>query len=429
MSTENDDELYEDGEAAQRVGDGPAQRPQPTKLDNLTGLTRGPKTGKVLLVTAVALTLVVALIAVLVGGRNNAAQLPPEVQGANVGTPPSLKAQGSEALAQSQQYNEMVDQVERERAAAARESGLSSQPLADSIAKDLVPNKPVEPEVSPQPVTQPVAYQQAQPQGDGNANDPAYQQMMTNAQQAMSTMLAPRPRGMQTFTLYNPQVQGQGGQQAGTGAGVPGGQGGQAGQSGAGQGADSTQPTQFTLISAGTIESARLETGVNTDSIGSFVATLVTGKYAGARLIGSVQRSNEVAVMQVRAMSLPGQGITVPASAEVIDAHSRENGTATDVDRKLFAKYIVKPLAAGVSAVGQAVANSGTSVTVNGATTVESQPEVDSKKASQIAAGAAAEQVNSDASAINTTPTVRVAPGAIVGVVFTSDVLYTPKRN
>lgn len=429
MSEEFDDGLYE-GQPAQRVGDGPANHPQPSKMDNISGVVRGPKTGKVMMVTGGAVVVVIAILFLVFASRSKQPNLPPEVKGANVGAAPGLKEQGSDALAQSQQYNDMVGRVEKERADAARAVGQSSQPLADSIAKDLVVTKPVEPPAAPPalPVEQHVAAYQPpqqqvmQGQGNGNPNDPAYQQMMTNAQQAMSSMLATRARGTQTFVMVPVQAQPAGQQQA------------QAAQGGGGAAAGPAVATaagaqQLTLISAGTVESARLETGVNTDTTGSFVATLVTGKYVGARLVGSFQRSNELAVLQVRSMSLPGQGITVPVAAEVIDANTRETGTATDVDRKLMTKYVLKPLAAGVAAVGQAVANTGTTVVVNGATTVETQPTVDGRRAAQIAVGGAAQQVNSDAGALNTTPTVRVAPGAIVGIVFTSDVVYTPKSQ
>jgi intracellular multiplication protein IcmE len=204
--------------------------------------------------------------------------------------------------------------------------------------------------------------------------------------------------------------------------------GAQAGGAGAQAAVAAATPTQYTLIGAGDIQAARVETGVNTDIGGDFGATLLTGKYAGAKLIGSVQRRGETAQMTVRMMSMLEQGVSVPAAAVILDAETAEGGTATEVDRKLFIKYGIKPIAAGFAAVADYLKNSGTTVVVNGETVTSSQPELTNKKAAQIIAGSAAQQVNTDANALDTTPTVRVRRGAIVGVFFTQDVLYTPKK-
>jgi len=50
-----------------------------------------------------------------------------------------------------------------------------------------------------------------------------------------------------------------------------------------------------------------------------------------------------------------------------------------------------------------------------------------SKRINGVAVGAAAETFSKDVSSMNTDPTVRIAPGTIIGVVFTRDVVYTPR--
>lgn len=434
QSHDSEDDLYGDAPEAQRVGDGPATRPAPTKLENITGALSAPKTRKVVIATGAAVVLAGGLTAVMLFNAKGpqSAQLPVEVQGAQVGSAPRLSTNPNNALATSPQYNAMVDQVDRGRIDAARDSGRSVQPLAEATFRDLRPVDPLGPTelqsaavppLSPaQLAPQPVAYSQPQYQNAGT-NDPAVQAMHQAARQSMAALLAARPRGTETFVvsaapnasaIHSAAARSQPSAAAGTTAERQ-------------QGAAAASPT-YTLISAGTVLSARLDTSVNTDLPGDFIATLVTGPYAGAKLVGTSQRHAELATLVFRSLTLPDRGVTIPITASGIDAYSLEAGTATDVDRKLIAKYALKPLAAGVAAIGEAVKNAGTTVIVAGTTTVEQSEPMTNKRAGQIVAGAAAQQVASDANALNTTPTVRVAAGSIVGVQFTADVLYRPNQ-
>ncbi|MEJ6002667.1 DotG/IcmE/VirB10 family protein [Paucibacter soli] len=449
MSNENplfDDEPVDDD--VQHVGNGPISTAPPSKLENVTGLTKNPKTRRVVIFTAGAVLVVgaIATMGVISKNRRPAPEPPASITGAAVGqAPTSLDETANPALAQSTQYQDIVAQAGAQRASEAAQSGLSTQPLAATVEASLRQSKtPAELEEiaakerkadqeskalgDAQRQMVEIANRQAVAQGQVAAptqvsmQDPAYQQMMQNAQQAILALSANRARGSQVFAMVdNAQATPV---QAGTTAPMTGSQ-----RQVMSPVAQQVQNPQYTLIAAGSIESARIDTAVNTDVGGDFVATLVTGRYAGAKLIGVVQRRGELAQMTCRTISFPNQGVSLPASCTVLDAETGEGGTATEVDRKLLTKYAIKPLAAGFAAVGDYLKNSGTTVTVNGSTTVSSQPELTSKKASQIVAGSAAQQVNTDANALDTTPTVRVHRGAVVGVVFGSDVVYTPKSK
>lgn len=449
MSDNTEDDLYGDDVPAQRVGNGPDVKAAPTKLENVAALGKNPKTSRVILATVGAVVLVGGIAVVGIVSKNSRAPepTPAAISGAAVGAAPTgLTEDSSAALANSQQYKDIVAAAGQQRSKDALESGQSAQPLAATVEGAL--------KAAPTPAEQAasaaeterlrlqaeaaerarnVALQQQQAQqvsgGTNQQPDQVYQQMMSNAQNAMVQLMSNRTRGTGVYSMVD-QAQGaaagglqqtayqQGGVQAGAG-GV---------QAAAATGPAAAAPTQYTLIGAGEILSARVETGVNTDIGGDFGATLLTGKYAGAKLIGSVQRRGETAQMTVRMMSMPEQGVSVPAAAVILDAETAEGGTATEVDRKLFIKYGVKPVAAGFAAVADYLKNSGTTVVVNGETVTTSQPELTNKKAAQIIAGSAAQQVNTDANALDTTPTVRVRRGAIVGVFFTQDVLYTPRK-
>jgi hypothetical protein len=452
MNDNEDDDLYGGDEPAQRVGNGPEAKAPAGKLENVAALGKNPKTSRVIIATVGAVVLVGSIAVIGIVSKNKRAEAPPpaELSGAAVGSTPALGEDRSAALADSAQYKDIVAAASKERSKTALENGESAQPLAATIESTLkAAPTPAEAAASAakaeevrlqqqaleqakaqalaaqqmQAQQQQQGYQQQNPQGDQ-----VYQQQLTNAQAAMAQLMAPRARGSQVYGLVDAQTTGGGLQQVSL-------QGGGAGQAGTAGGASSGSSTataaaaagHVTLIGAGIIESARMDMGANTDVGGDFVATLLTGKWAGAKLIGSVQRRGELAAMTVRTMSLPAQGVSVPATAVILDPETAEGGTATDVDRKLFIKYGVKPLAAGFAAVADYLKNSGTTVVVNGETVTTSQPELTNKKAGQIVAGSAAQQVSADANALDTTPTVRVRRGAIVGVFFTQDVLYSPK--
>lgn len=449
MNEQDADDLYGGDETpAQRVGNGPESKASPSKLENVAALGKNKKTSRVIIATVGAVLLVGGIATVSIISKNNRVEKPQptELTGAAVGNAPPLSEERSTALADSEQYRTIVAAAGQDRADAARQSGESTQPLATTVEASLKP-KPTPAEAAAaaaeaeqlrlqqqameqarqQAAAQPSqqqGYPQSSPQGDQ-----VYQQQIANAQSAMTQLMAPRTRGLQVFALADSTTASVGSmQQVGLHVGGAGQAGTGVGGGTAGGAAVAPSVSQVTLIGAGVIESARMDMGANTDVGGDFVATLLTGKWAGAKLIGSVQRRGELAALTVRTLSLQAQGVSVSANAIILDPETAEGGTATDVDRKLFVKYGVKPLAAGFAAVADYLKGSGTTVMVNGETVTSSQPELTNKKAAQIVAGSAAQQVSTDADALDTTPTVRVRRGAIVGVFFTQDVLYAPKQ-
>jgi intracellular multiplication protein IcmE len=441
MSNEADDLYGDDAVPVQQPTNG--TQAQPTKMENISAVAKGSKTGKIMMVTGGAVVIVIALLFVAFSSKKKTVVLPPSVSGVDVGQTPTLRDQGNKDLVDSKQYQTMVDQVNQGRAADATKNGTSVQPLADGTARTLQDFKtPAEVErdakvkaeqdaaAAAQAAAQAAqAARQAQlqpggPQAQGVNQDPNYAVMLQNAQAGMSEMLAPRARGMQSFDVsVMPKVVVASTTATQAGA-VPAASMQQAG--GAAVATATPAAASKTLISAGVVGAARMDTGVNTDIAGQFVATLVTGPYAGAKLIGTSTRVGEAASLQFTTMSLVGQGISMPISAVALDAETLEAGNATDVDRKLFVKYGVKPLVSGIAAVGQALLQAGTTVAVDGQTIVTTKPQITRTQAEQIVAGNAAQQLNTDTSALNTTPTVRVAPGTVVGVMFIKDVIYTP---
>ncbi len=417
MSDQQYDDLYSD-EGAQRV-DTPPEIPkgQPGKLENIMALGKNPasKRGLMLTIGGVAFALVAIAIAVNRMANPPQPQLPPEIQGVNVGGAPGTFRDNNVAdVGKTEQFETMVQGVEQQRQQEARDQQLSVQPLAIGVERALKPVEAPQPMPVQAPYTPPV-YQTTQAPMQ---QDPTYTAMLQNARSAIDSLSQARKLGTDVFDA--PARQGQAGA---NGPGNPQAQGTQPGAQQQNPGA----PTAVTMIAAGKVESVRIDTAVNSDLGGEFVATLLTGPYAGARLIGSAERAGTMVKPKFTVMSLPSTGVSVQIQALGLDAQTLENGTATDVDRKLFIKYGVQPVAAALSALGQAIAQSGSTTVINGDTTITTNPELDPRRINGIAVGAAAQALSKDANALNTTPTVRVAPGTIIGVVFTRDVVYNAR--
>jgi hypothetical protein len=433
----DEDDLYGE-EPAQNVGNGPTTVPKSTKMDNLAATMHGPKTGKVMLITG-GVVLATAGILLVVATRHKApAPLPAAVSGVDVGGTPQLRDGGSTALTTSPQYQQMTESVNKERVTDAQKTGASVMPLAQSTEMALkdfkTPSEQAKdssdeaiakqnallaaqaraitggPQVAGQPAqAQPVQVAMAQP-------SQAYTDMMKNASESMRTLITPHLHGMQAFERTSAVQVAAATPPVGTAAAAA-----------AAAAADAKNANTKTLIGAGEVDSIRIDSGINTDRPSDFVATILTGKYAGAKLMGSYKLADDVAAGAFRSMTIPAYGITVPVTAVMLDAKSLEPGTADDVDHKLLVKYGVKPLAAALSAIGQAFATAGTATVINGTAVSTTTPIVTPALERGVALGAAAKQLDSDTSALNTTPTARVFPGSIVGVLFTADVVYTPK--
>lgn len=408
MSTEDD--LYNE-ESAQRVDGPPMVEGKPSKLENIMALGSKPAAKRGMILAAVAVLVAIALVAIATQRLRSPpkAKLPADITGVNVGVAPgSLNPDTQGGAGNTQQFQNMVKGVSQERVDQANRDGTSVQPLAITVERDLrTTPQPVAPAA---PVYQQQAYQPPSPQ------DPAYAAMMANARNAVGSLVQARSFGSAVFD-GPAQVN------------KPDGQAAQAGKK-AGQGdapLAPAAPQSVTMLAAGAMESVKMDTAMNSDVGGEAVATVVTGRYAGARVIGTATRVGDLLKPQFTLMSLPGTGISVPITAIGLDPQTLENGTATDVDRKLFVKYGVQPVAAALSALGQAIAQGGGTTVINGSTAVSSTPEVSGRRATGIAVGAAAGTFTKDIGALNTEPTVRIAKDTILGILFTRDVIYTPK--
>lgn len=178
------------------------------------------------------------------------------------------------------------------------------------------------------------------------------------------------------------------------------------------------------LIPAGTIEYGQLLTEANSDAEAPILAQIVSGPYAGSRLIGSFEVQKEFLVLTFDVMVI--DGISHEIEAMAINPETTTPGMVTDIDHRYFSRVILPAAAAFVEGMGEAIAEQGgTDVVVTRDVAVQSEPPLDTEE--QIFKGVeeAASKLGKilDENAANTKPLIRVESGTPMGLVFLAEVV------
>ena len=94
------------------------------------------------------------------------------------------------------------------------------------------------------------------------------------------------------------------------------------------------------MIKAGDVLFAVVDTAVNSDQEGTPVmATIVTGKYKDAKLLGSFKRVSDRLVIQFSTMSVPSMNNSIGISAYAINSKTAQTALASDVDNHYLTRW------------------------------------------------------------------------------------------
>jgi type IV secretory pathway VirB10-like protein len=192
-----------------------------------------------------------------------------------------------------------------------------------------------------------------------------------------------------------------------------------------------TGPTP-SMIKAGTVLFAVLDTAVNSDQPGPVMATVVEGQFKGAKLLGSIQQSQqlpgtngpETLVLSFNTMSVPYQPQSVTVSAYAINPDTARTAIASDVDHHYMLRYGSLFASAFLQGYGQAVSQAGSTTTTNlfGTTTTNygnlSGIEEVTAGLGQVGQSWGAQLGQT----FNRQNTVYINSGLGIGILFTSDV-------
>jgi intracellular multiplication protein IcmE len=180
-------------------------------------------------------------------------------------------------------------------------------------------------------------------------------------------------------------------------------------------------PPAKILLPAGAIEYSQLLVEANSDVPGPVVALIVSGPFAGSRVLGTFSKQNdEYLVIQFQTL-VNKKGISVPIQAYALDPDTTLSGLATDIDHKYWERVILPAAAEFIQGMGQAYSDQqGQTTVVTGDVVVQDKPPLNTKE--QVAAGVqkAADKVGDilDDEGSKTQVMVRVRAGTPMGILF-----------
>ncbi|MGE3320065.1 MAG: TrbI/VirB10 family protein, partial [Candidatus Berkiella sp.] len=183
------------------------------------------------------------------------------------------------------------------------------------------------------------------------------------------------------------------------------------------------------IIKAGTVLYAVLDTAVNTDEKGPILATIVSGKLQGSRVIGAFTHADyqESVIMQFSTLSMPKRLNSMSIQAVAIDPDTARTALASDVDHHYFLRYGSLFASSFISGYGKAITQQGTTTTspLTGTTTTTTPP-LDNKEKFLAALGEVGTAWSQQIKPIFNTPyTVYVDQGTGIGLLFLSDAEVT----
>lgn len=406
-----------------------------TKKNNLKNLMSNSRTRLIVIITSVVVILMVVFG--FMGSSDDKGNKPAEATGsASVGPTPEniTPVPGTN---DSPGYNALQEKANSDAFKEAQEKGTSNVPVLtnESLAnkKDIFDDlnkdnrKPIveEPPVIDATPVQPEQQYQAQPQA---IQQPATsettqdrQAYMQSVQQQITTYINgwSAGQGFQEFNMTGQAPQQQ--QGAGNTNGTSTGTNVQQASYDSSNSSSSNKGPAF--VRAGSVVPAVMLTAINSDEPGPVLAQIVTGPLKGARLIGQMVSSDQRVVVQFSSLSMPGASQTFNISSFAIDPDTSRTGLATDVNNHYFLRYGLGLAAAFISGYGEAVQNAGSTTTTDafgGTTTI--MGDMTHKQIAESAFGKVGQKLGSELDKeTNRAPTVTVASGTSIGVLFMAD--------
>ncbi len=213
----------------------------------------------------------------------------------------------------------------------------------------------------------------------------------------------------------------------GAGGGDARGHGGD-GREGGGGGSEGGKKVKGTIVKAGTIMYASLDTSVNSDEKSPILATVVSGPLRGARLIGEFTLEGDVVVVNFNKINLPQLPSSVAFKGVAIDPETARTALAHNVDNHYLLRYGSLFASSFVSGLATAITSSGSQSSSGAGGLVVTHAPLTTFETILTAVGAVGTAYSSVMGAnFNTPPTVTIEGGSAIGILLTDD-LELPER-
>ncbi|MCP4475735.1 MAG: hypothetical protein GY821_14450 [Gammaproteobacteria bacterium] len=177
------------------------------------------------------------------------------------------------------------------------------------------------------------------------------------------------------------------------------------------------------LVKTGSIMFAVLNTAINSDMPGVVMATIVSGKYKGAKLMGGLTLKKDRVELAFTSMSMADWPSVVTIKAVAINPDTARTAIASSVNHHYVSRYGALMASSFLEGYSQAVSNSG-NTTISGDGTVTSSTATYSPAGRfMIALGNVGSKLGSAAEQnFNRSPTVKIDAGVGLGILFQGDV-------
>ncbi|CZG92205.1 TPA: type IVB secretion system protein DotG/IcmE [Legionella pneumophila subsp. pneumophila] len=260
----------------------------------------------------------------------------------------------------------------------------------------------------------------------------AEQKYQQEIQQRTSDMLTAATQLVQDWKKVETQVYTEGTEETKT-------SGGESSVPGAGTGAGANnQPVEQgvsgaqnqAIIKTGDIMFAVLDTAVNSDEPGPILATIVTGKLKGSKLIGSfnLPSNADKMVITFNTMSIPGAEKTISISAYAIDPNTARTALSSRTNHHYLMRYGSLFASSFLQGFGNAFQSANTTITIGGTgggnnITVANGVGRSTLENAVIGLATVGKAWSQQAQQLFNTPTtVEVYSGTGLGILFTQDV-------
>jgi intracellular multiplication protein IcmE len=404
------------------------------------GLIKNPSNRKLLIFISVVIVAAVAYA--FLGGKGK------DGPASNLQAPPTLpNVQGSARVSPS--YGAAIAKSDQDNQKDAIATGKSFTPtlvlppesgvLPSSLDPDdgqgppirpnAPPDQPPVPRFVPAPSSAPVYRSESAPVAAVMPVD----QGLEEAMEHQMALLGPtNPAEAKTYLFANADATGGAVSHNPANAYAPGaggtGSGTAGGTMGVPQDGGSAVPqSRFKVPAAGTILYSRLVGRVNSDTPGPVIGEILQGPFAGSRLLGTFQFSENGVVINFSSMTVPykdddgnAQSEVVPINSVAVDASHLGTAMATDINRHLLARIGTAFGTAFLQGIGQAVATSGSTVSSGLTGTTVSNSSLNTGDQLLVGAGAAAGAAGQVFSQIygNERTTITVEDGTPFGLLF-----------
>ncbi|MBX2833734.1 MAG: hypothetical protein KTR28_02055 [Micavibrio sp.] len=181
-----------------------------------------------------------------------------------------------------------------------------------------------------------------------------------------------------------------------------------------------------TLLPAGEVVYAQLLTEANSDVPGPVLARVVSGPFKGSRILGRFKATDDYLVLNFDTLVYNEKSLGVDGIG--LDPETTLPGVATSVNRHYMKRLLLPAAAAFIEGFSSALAEGGTTnitIDTGGGSTASTDNDLDSEQ--EVATGV--QEVGQELRGIltdmadGTEPTIRIAAGTPVGILFTQPVV------